>query len=91
MEVILTSAANLKDVSAEDFKSLQMLMRYLEISSYYNSMDGYLRAKFAYQGVDFRYAIAPTAAIPSSLTPMVSSGLFLLLYYLSTNSIGIFF
>jgi len=66
----MTSSANLKEVSAENYKSVQMLFRYLEISSFYNSMDGILRAKFAYQGVDFRYAIAPTTAIPSSLTPM---------------------
>ena len=76
VDVVMTSSANLKEVNAENYKSVQMLFRYLEISSFYNSMDGILRAKFAYQGVDFRYAIAPTAAIPSSLTPMVSSGLF---------------
>lgn len=70
VDVVMTSSANLKEVNAENFKSVQMLFRYLEISSFYNSMDGILRAKFAYQGVDFRYAIAPTAAIPSSLTPM---------------------
>lgn len=56
----MTSSANLKEVNAESYKSVQMLFRYLEISSFYNSMDGILRAKFAYQGVDFRYAIAPT-------------------------------
>lgn len=70
VDVVMTSSANLKEVSAEDYKSVQMLFRYLEISSFYNSMDGILRAKFAYQGVNFRYAIAPTAAIPSSLKPL---------------------
>lgn len=48
IDVIMTSSANLKDVDASDFKSLQMLLRYSEISSFYNSMDGFLRAKFAY-------------------------------------------
>ena len=75
----MTSSANLAEVDADKYKSVQMLFRYLEISSFYNSMDGILRAKFAYQGVDFRYAISPTKAIPSSLTPMVSSGFFLFL------------
>lgn len=70
VDVILTSAANLKDVSAENFKSLQMLMRYLEISSYYNSMDGYLRAKFAYKQANFRHLVMPTEAIGSSNYPL---------------------
>jgi predicted acylesterase/phospholipase RssA len=72
VDVILTSSANLKDVEAEDYKSISMLFRYLEISSFYNSMDGLLRAKFAYDGVDFRYVISPSGSIPSSTNPMVS-------------------
>jgi hypothetical protein len=70
VDVIMTSAANLKDVQAEDYKSISMLFRYLEISSFYNSMDGLLRAKFAYDGVDFRYVITPSGSIPSSRNPM---------------------
>ena len=50
-----------------------MLFRYLEISSFYNSMDGLLRAKFAYEGVNFRCVITPSGNIPSSLYPLVSS------------------
>jgi len=70
VDVIMTSSANLKDVQAEDYKSIQMLFRYLEISSFYNSMDGLLRAKFAYEGVNFRCVITPSENIPSSLFPM---------------------
>lgn len=70
VDVIMTSAANLKQVEAEDYKSIGMLFRYLEISSFYNSMDGLLRAKFAYEGVNFRYAVMPTGNIPSSLYPL---------------------
>lgn len=72
VDVIMTSSANLKDVQAEDYKSIGMLFRYLEISSFYNSMDGLLRAKFAYDGVDFRYIITPSGSIPSSKFPLVS-------------------
>ena len=72
VDIIMTSAANLKNVSAEDYKSIGMLFRYLEISSFYNTMDGYLRAKFAYQDVDFRYVVTPSGSIPSSLYPLVS-------------------
>ena len=68
----MTSAANLKNVEAENYKSIQMLFRYLEISSFYNSMDGLLRAKFAYEGVNFRCVITPSENIPSSLYPLVS-------------------
>lgn len=70
VDAIMTSAANLKNVTAEDYKSIGMLFRYLEISSFYNSMDGLLRAKFAYDGVDFRYIISPTGSIPSSMFPL---------------------
>ena len=73
VDVIMTSPANLKDVQAEDYKSIGMLFRYLEISSFYNSMDGLLRAKFAYDGVDFRYVITPSGSIPSSKFPLVST------------------
>jgi hypothetical protein len=70
VDVIMTSSANLKEVQAEDYKSIGMLFRYLEISSFYNSMDGLLRAKFAYQKANFRYVVTPTGSIPSSLYPL---------------------
>ena len=73
VDVVMTSSANLKQVQAEDYKSIGMLFRYLEISSFYNSMDGLLRAKFAYDGVNFRYVISPSGSIPSSMKPLVSS------------------
>lgn len=75
VDVIMTSSANLKNVSAADYKSIQMLFRYLEISSFYNSMDGLLRAQFAYQGINWRYVISPTESIPSSMYPFVSNSL----------------
>jgi len=70
VDAILTSSANLKKVEAEDYKSIGMLIRFLEISSFYNSMDGLLRAQFAYEGVNFRYVVMPTETIPSSLFPL---------------------
>lgn len=70
VDVIMTSSANLKNVEAEDYKSIQMLFRYLEISSFYSSMDGLLRAKFAYEGVHFRCVVTPSDNIPSSLYPL---------------------
>jgi hypothetical protein len=58
VDAIMTTLANLKDT--HDKKSIGMLLRYLEISSYYNAMDGLLRAKFAFPNVKFRYVISPT-------------------------------
>jgi predicted acylesterase/phospholipase RssA len=48
VDVLMTSSANLKTVDAHDYKSISMLFRFLEINSFYSSMDGLLRAKFAY-------------------------------------------
>lgn len=73
VDVVLTSAANLQKVDASDYKSVSMLFRYLEISSFYGSMDGILRAKFAYPHANFRYAVSPSKPIPSSLFPMVNT------------------
>lgn len=70
IDVVLTSTANLKEVDASDFHTINMLFRYLEISSYYGSMDGYLRAQFAYPNATFRYLISPSGSIPSSRHPM---------------------
>lgn len=72
VDTVLTSSANLNQVNAEDYKSISMLFRYLEISSFYSSMDGLLRAKFSYPKANFRYAVAPTTTLPSSWYPLVS-------------------
>ena len=70
VDVIMTSAKTLKTVDASQYKSIHMLWRYLEVSRYYSSMDGLLRAQFAYPNITFRNIIAPTADLPSSLYPL---------------------
>jgi len=70
IDVIFTSTSNLKEVDASDFHTINMLFRYLEVSSYYGSMDGYLRAQFAYPRANFRYLISPSGSLPSSRKPM---------------------
>jgi len=47
-----------------------MLWRFLEISGYYETMDGFLRAKFAYPKVNFRYAISPSEELPWDYFPL---------------------
>ena len=75
VDVVMTSAKTLKTVDASQYKSIHMLWRYLEVSRYYSSMDGLLRAQFAYPNITFRNIVAPTADLPSSLYPLVSSSL----------------
>jgi len=69
VDVLLTSTANLKPVEAEAYKGAGMLFRYLEIAAFYNAMDGLLRAKFAYDDVNFRCVISPSQAIEGSTKP----------------------
>jgi len=66
----MSSAASLTNIKADNLKSVGMLLRYLEISSFYGSMDGVLRAKFAFPTINFRYAIAPSKTMPSSWLPL---------------------
>ena len=72
VDVLLTSAKNLKKVDASNYLSINMLWRYLEISRYYGNMDGLLRAQFAYPDVTFRSIVSPTKDLPSSTIPLVS-------------------
>ena len=79
IDAIMTSAASLNKIHGEKLKSVQMLMRFLTISSFYSSMDTVLRAKFAYPKVNFRYAIAPSKTMPSAWLPLVSLRLIFLI------------
>jgi len=51
---------NLRHVDSSNYNSMEMTLRYLEVAHYYKSMDGVLRARFAYPDVNFRYIISPT-------------------------------
>ena len=44
VDVVLTSEKTLKTVDASNYKSIQMLWRYLEVSRFYSNTDGLLRA-----------------------------------------------
>lgn len=72
VDVILTSARNLKTVDASNYKSIEMLWRFLEVNRYYNAMDGLLRAQFAYPTINFRNIIAPSVDLPDTRFPLVS-------------------
>lgn len=70
VDVIMSSASNLSKIKGENIKSIGMLLRYFEISSFYGSMDGVLRARYAFPKVNFRYAIAPSQPLPYEYLPL---------------------
>lgn len=70
VDVIMSSASNLQKIQGQNLKSIGMLLRYLDISSFYGSMDGVLRAKFAFPQIKFRYAIAPSKPLPWEYLPL---------------------
>lgn len=70
VDTIMTSSANeITDVDADGYKSIRMLMRYNSISSYYNSYDGYTRAKFAFKDATFRHLFQPSENLHDSDKP----------------------
>lgn len=69
VDTILCSAATIKEKDTSDYTSIPMLIRYLEIRLYYDTMDLLERAKDGYRDVDFRYTIAPTKKLTSGPLP----------------------
>ena len=72
LDVLLTSTKSLKQVDASNYKSIDMLWRYLHVAHYYSVMDGLLRAQFAYPTINFRHIISPSADLPDTRYPLVS-------------------
>ena len=72
VDVIMTNAKTLKQVNAENFKSSEMVWRFLHVMRYYSVMDGLLRAQFAYPTVNFRNIVSPSSDLPDTRMPMVS-------------------
>jgi hypothetical protein len=81
VDVLLTSEKTLKVVDASQYNSLQMGIRYLEVSRYYGAMDGLLRAQFAYPNVEFRHIISPSSSLPDSTLPLVSSSSYRFIWF----------
>jgi succinate dehydrogenase flavin-adding protein (antitoxin of CptAB toxin-antitoxin module) len=70
IDTVMTSSANeITDVDADGYKSIRMLMRFNSISSYYNSYDGYTRAKFAFKDATFRHLFQPSENLHDSDKP----------------------
>jgi len=64
IDVILTTDKKLVAEDTTQFKSLQMLYRYIQIARYYGAMDGLTRAIFAYPKANFRYVVGPSTKLP---------------------------
>lgn len=69
VDTILNTAATIKEKETKDYTSIPMLIRYLEIRLFYNTMDLLERAKDGFHDVNFRYTIAPTSKLESGLLP----------------------
>lgn len=69
IDTILNTAATIKEKETKDYTSIPMLIRYLEIRLFYNTMDLLERAKDAFRTVDFRFTIAPTKHLESGILP----------------------
>eukprot|EP00345_Euplotes_harpa_P009257 CAMPEP_0168338370 /NCGR_PEP_ID=MMETSP0213-20121227/12789_1 /TAXON_ID=151035 /ORGANISM="Euplotes harpa, Strain FSP1.4" /LENGTH=350 /DNA_ID=CAMNT_0008344125 /DNA_START=25 /DNA_END=1077 /DNA_ORIENTATION=+ len=69
LDIILNSAATIKDKDTSGYTSIPMLIRYLEIRLFYDSMDLLERAKDGFRTVQFRYTIAPTQKLDAGLLP----------------------
>ena len=48
-----------------------MGLRYFRIKNFYDSMNGVVRAKFAYPNVNFRYVVTPSTDLPTIVNPLV--------------------
>ena len=66
----MTSERSLKKVDVSQYNSLELLLRFLRIEAYYGSMDGLLRAQYAYPNVHFRHVIAPSSSLDDSFYPL---------------------
>ena len=57
-------------MDASEYKTLQNLMRYLEISNFYGALDNLLRSMHAFPEVRFRYVVSPKKSLPSTRSPL---------------------
>lgn len=71
VDVILCSAATLTDKDVSQYKTIPMVLRFLEIESYYDTMELLERAVADFSDVTFRYVVVPTQKLEPSLVPMV--------------------
>ena len=70
VDAVIGDEVNLNIVDASNYKTLQYLTRTLAVSSFYKTLDNLLRSMHAYPDTHFRYVVAPTKNLPSSIKPL---------------------
>ena len=70
IDVILSQPADLAAVDASNYKSYEMLYRFLQVRSWYASLNGLQRARFSHPNVTYRYVFSPTHPLPFNYIPM---------------------
>ena len=70
VDAILTNADTVGRVNGSDYRSLGMLMRFIEIYWYYGTMNGLERAKFSHPDVTYRHIIQPSKTLPWNYLPL---------------------
>ena len=70
IDVIMCTGATVSDKNISNYRTLPMVLRYLEIERYFDSMELLERALYDFTGVNFRYLVAPTEKIEPGLIPM---------------------
>eukprot|EP00344_Euplotes_crassus_P005309 CAMPEP_0197004298 /NCGR_PEP_ID=MMETSP1380-20130617/21202_1 /TAXON_ID=5936 /ORGANISM="Euplotes crassus, Strain CT5" /LENGTH=349 /DNA_ID=CAMNT_0042423043 /DNA_START=24 /DNA_END=1073 /DNA_ORIENTATION=+ len=70
VDVIMNSGAVLNKMNVSDYKTLPMVMRYLEIERYYDTMELLERALQDFEGVNFRYLVVPSKKVEPTIIPM---------------------
>lgn len=69
IDIILNSAATIKEKDTASYTSIPMLIRYLEIRLFYDTMDLVERAKEGFRDVNIRYTVAPTKRLTPGILP----------------------
>lgn len=70
VDVIMCTGATLPEYDVADYKTLPMLMRYLEIERYYDALELLERALQDFEGVNFRHLVVPDGKIENTIIPM---------------------
>ena len=69
IDVVLGAGKTIASINASGYKSLQVLMRYLQINSYNSVMQSITNAQHDYQGINVRTIVYPSQNLPGSLYP----------------------
>ena len=69
IDIAMVAGKTINPVNAADYKTLQVVIRYLEIQSYNGVMQVVENAAHDYPGVTLRAVVSPSATLPGQLDP----------------------